>query len=383
MTLLVGWITVCIVSGFFLTLRWWSLVLLAVLATPYVIAQWLLPALEIPDFMGGPLTACPTGNEKLLAISCQDDEAFSFLDYLKKAPNPLPAAVSSTSERIGASLRYAVLADADRFPREGSTALLLVLVGAAMLPFVPLASDGIHTTGLLLGAGFLVAWWPVVIVQLAMLPWRLVTFGALSMLALVKSVASGWVHRTTWRTVQESVFGLTGSPFLLSQLELRRMPTDDGGIGFVYEALDSRAVREAMTLRSASSRAVANSADVVLRLLEEGLDPIEPLADIFRNVDLVHAAYYQADLAIKRVALWFAMPVDERELRAAKVLEDNNLDFSLYKDTEEEFRPATKKLIEWGDALPAHERKPYERRGAFVYQYAGCCHAVRTPSSAD
>lgn len=56
------------------------------------------------------------------------------------------------------------------------------------------------------------------------------------------------------------------------------------------------------------------------------------------SVGLAHASYYEDDLAIKRIARWLSMPAEERLLWAAKVHDDNNLDFSPEKRAGEDKR---------------------------------------------
>lgn len=284
----------------------------------------------------------PSGLERLLAIGGEEDEAFQFLNRLKKMDNPLPSTPFKAAVVFRENLRTARELDAIRFSTEASGIL---------------------------------SWLPRLLVHVIVIPIRVFLF--------IWSVAWPWVlslgrpvaRARAWSVVQSDLFGLAGSPVGIDQVDVSHRPGVEAGVPFVYEPLEPRIVFQATSRRTASTRNTGMHIARALNALSEGGDIFGPLEDVLLSADLVHASYYQHDLAIKRIALWLSMPAEERLLWAAKVHDDNNLDFSVEKRVPEENRKAYAALLKWRDGLSESEQKYFAKRAELIHQYRGCSHA--------
>jgi hypothetical protein len=336
-------LTLAIVAlGAFSTHPWWSSVLLGVFVVSAILDGLSLWIAKTGFNIGvGPrsydFTDTPSGSERLLVIGCEEDEAFQFLNGLKKMENPLPRTPFKPALAFRENLRTARALDAIRFSTEG--------FGIAAL-----------------------------LVHVAVIPIRIFLF--------IWSVGWSWVwslgrplaRTRAWSVVQSALFGVAGSPVGIDQVDVSHRPAAEGGAPFVYEPLECRIVFHAISRRTASTRSTGMQITRVLNALSEGGDIFGSLKDVLLSVDLVHASYYQDDLAIKRIALWFSIPAEERLLWAAKVHDDNN-PLSEEKRVPEENRKAYAALLSWRDGLSESEQKCFAKRGALIHNYRGCCHA--------
>lgn len=159
--------------------------------------------------------------------------------------------------------------NSDRFPRSLTATIGSLLAAVLVLSLVQFRSQltSVDPTIAIAVLALLIGVWPMLIVNAVLLPWRVLTFMLTLILSFAQGLSSSLLRNRAWRIVQESLFGLTGSPFVLSQLTLERMPRGNSDVEFVYEDLDPRIVADAVKRRAASVATAGDSVnDAIARL---------------------------------------------------------------------------------------------------------------------
>lgn len=374
--LLALWLTTVCWLNLLQTLGWyWWALLLITLTFTFVRRLLRYELSRMPDF-SAPFLQCPTGEEPLLAINSPEDEAFRFLEHLLTVENPIPATRTEMSGALIAGLRRAVLFDKVHFPgRSWSIAATLTLLLAATAG-VPLHEGNGHKSLLLAAVvtvGLVAVWQPTQVLRLLFLPLRVLFFGYALLGSIVRAAVFSRMRKFAWRIIQGAGFGFSGSPFSIDDIALDRVPRDLG-VHYVYEDLDPQVVSRALTHRKEHIDPLGPWLADFLSDFRPGEDILSPLTEIFSRVDLIHSAYYQDPKIIERIAVWIAMPIDERCLRAAMV-KDREHPLSEYKRTVEQGLPAYKAILAYSEQLSPEKQKQLIQRGIFINGYQGCCHS--------
>ena len=143
-----------------------------------------------------------------------------------------------------------------------------------------------------------------------------------------RGVASHYIGKRMWRTLQETALGLSGCPYPITRVQSGLLHW----AGFEFGeslSLDKTVVDYAMELRKRSAHdaaAILSSCARTNRAIEAGL--INVMADLFTGNELIHGAYYTHERVIKQIAAWIEMSIEEKFIRYMRDRNVTNIEFA-------------------------------------------------------
>lgn len=311
----------------------WTLIGFAIPAILLAYLGHLLRSLtsdsEIEDLGGhGRTMLYPIGKEKILLISSKEDEAFQLLAATLKRNVAFPCS-TGFGEMILSALDRCRDKDNVAFPGLGSTAALVSALAVASIAFTfpPSWAEGWQTAFAIgriacIGLLFLsAAVMPKTFTRGLMLPLRLVLSAAMFLDSVARQVAWSWyLRRRAWGTIQGILFGTSGSPYTVQEIEVLQEPYG-AAVGFEYEEIGPAALAAAKAARGLSLQSSVGNLGEYMKNPELFADDlVAVLYRIMTDIRLVHAIYYTHPDCKRRIASWIAESKKQSLLRAKKKL---------------------------------------------------------------
>jgi hypothetical protein len=314
---------------FFESITFWAVAVSAVAVVAALYWYRRTTAVEAAIIMSGFAAARETMMiypPRLLFINSERDEAFGFLDGVKKAKAPEWLTNPDQAKRWFQTVaKQAEEADRQRYPWHGSRLSLgvslcvagVAAAGIAVLPFLKFLN--VSWLPAFFASSFLIVGLLAAVTRadaafaIFAVPWRFAEAGAYLLTSFVRKLAGNYFRGRVWSILQEMAFGISGSPHRLEDVSVFLRPHSEFARGeFLYQDLAKAAEDAAVGARSgafySALEEIKAQSDAEFWRLDTWRERIGTFA---RNPQLVHNVYYSQPEVIEQVASHLARSRNE------------------------------------------------------------------------